>query len=183
MHTAVFLTMLTIWSAPSQRPDAAVSVCQILQNLSQFVGKIIMVEAEWDGEQGTLIDECPSLVLKGKTWPNQIVLQPPNDPGVQRENPAGWSSPNFDIYSFAHRGAWAQWEKLDGERKEQTSVLVTVLGRLDSRLISENAVTTGYGHLGFAPARLVVIEIRGIALKRVNKRIARPFPSGPPVAR
>jgi hypothetical protein len=181
MVAVFFSFQRQIATPPAQNP---LSVCQVLQNLSTYRGQLIQIEGEWDGLNGTLIGDCPRLNLKGKTWPSEIQLAVPNDGSVRQEEPANWATSDFQVYLYALEGAWLQWLRIPEAEREKRSVVAVIAGRLDSRLVApDDQMNFGYGPDLYAPARLVILHIDKLNVKIVNKRVARPFIPGPPVAR
>jgi hypothetical protein len=111
-----------------------------------------------NGEDFLLDENCPTPIKTEKhEWPNSILLVNPISLG-KNDQPANWSFMNPADYEQLF------WGTLQNYRK----MYATVSGRLDEKAEllryqhTEETMPGGYGHLGYWPARIIMMEIKDI---------------------
>ena len=144
-------------------PGHPLTVCEVLEDLAAYRGKIIEVRGEWQG--GYLIDRCPPLRTGNHTWPNAILTVQPDDFMVRIQEPVNWRM-DADAYNRADRDFIRA-----ARSKEESVVKATFIGRLDAReslfLVTEGVprpIPGGFGHLGVFPARLVINTVKDLVV-------------------
>jgi hypothetical protein len=96
------------------------TVCEVLQNLPLYSGKLIQIRGEWRGS--ALWDQCPKQIqTEDHEWPNAIYLIC-KESLLKREEPVDWS---FGIYDYDQ--LWIQ------TLHYKLPVYATFEGRLDAR--------------------------------------------------
>jgi hypothetical protein len=133
--------------------EGPLTVCQVLQNLSLYSGKLIQIRGEWRGS--ALWDQCPKQIqTEDHKWPNAIYLIC-KESLLKREEPVDWS---FGIDDYNQ--LWIQ------TLHYKLPVYATFEGRLDARAeLSPNPENGGprgpfgYGHLGYYSARIIIRKI------------------------
>jgi hypothetical protein len=149
-------------------------VCDVLQNIHKYQGKVIEVRGEWAVGYALIGDCSLSLKIGEQTWVNGIALDTPE-------------SVNQDINSLSDtsdRPTWnldrKAWEiaddvgfRLVSANGPDTKLFATFVGRLDvvGKLLgkpetADNPERSGFGHLNSYPARLVMITVRDVGLKK-----------------
>jgi len=140
-----------------------ISVCEVLDNLSKYNGKpvIIIAKISSTGEGIWLTWDCQTkLVTQGVTWPNTIwyALTPrgrPSDPRQPPYLPDGFSE-GENLMKTKLR------ELLKTAKPEQEAKFVAAFGRFETRQPlpigrdgKGNLRAAGYGHLNSSPGQLV----------------------------
>jgi hypothetical protein len=145
------------------------SVCELLIHRNEFNGKMVSVRGAIEGtNEGAWLRSSQSckykLVTRGITWPNVISLEYPNNESPNPEDHA-----NFDV----------DWNAINtvgvaipnGFNRKTDQIVKTYVGLfqtypdLDRRLSSDkgDALKSGFGHLGGAPARILVKTVKDAA--------------------
>jgi hypothetical protein len=150
--TIIFLpTILCAQSTPVS--TTPLSVCEVLHNSSKYDGKIIQVRGEWHGSW--VEDKCDKqLQTESHKWPNAIHLANTLSLG-KNDKPVDWFFGPYDYDPLINRAI-----------RLKPPVYATIKGRFDVRtqlVTSPNGgppSTSGYGHQGVLPARIVIKEIK-----------------------
>jgi hypothetical protein len=151
----------------SQEP---LPVCDVLQNLQKYKGKIITVRGYWN--MGSLFNRCAiPLKTDNYEWPQSIYLSPTiNQPG---------SMPEWKIDRLEWENALDECMRISHEGP----VLATIVGILDAQLDkngklmtlslkgSHDIITFGFGGQGKHPAKITVIKIKDIAVEKNKDEI------------
>jgi hypothetical protein len=146
-----------------------VTVCEALANPLKYDGKMILLEGEIHGtdEGGWLTaTACPTQFMTGgHVWPNFVFLQDPTD----KHN---LHKVDFEYDFGAEKHFLSESDKL--EKKNPGRKLRWVYeGLFETRTDWDSALVTdrsggkryvGFGHLGEAPAQLIVKAIRAVSL-------------------
>lgn len=144
-------------------------VCSVLRNLSVYRGSIITIKGEFDG--GWLIgDECPRVIQTGnRLFNNWIHVAWPGNPTIRERL-------SFDSDTQAREKLrLAVRTKASGERLfvEIEGLLVT-RDPPDNLVDKQNGALRGFGHLGMAPAMIVVKTIKSLEKKPPLTKKASP---------
>ena len=133
------------------------TVCQVLQNLPFYAGRLLQIRGKWNGSN--LEGECNvPLQLEDHRWPSKILLTHPSRLSKSEgDEPVNWElSSSLDDFF------------IESLRKLKTPIFATIMGRLDvgSHLTTNSKgqflVLWGYGHLNYFPARMIIKEISNI---------------------
>jgi hypothetical protein len=161
---------------PSGKPPFG--VCEVLQNVKKFNGKVIEIRGEWAGSYA-LVGECSvSLKTGDKTWANGIAIATPESVNRDINTLSDTSErPDWNLDNDALDLAYDAAARLLSSNGPNTKVFATFVGRVDftPELLGKagppSAPTiSGFGHLNAFPARLVLINIRGVGLSMQDKR-------------
>ena len=163
----VFLLALSC-SQGAQKTTTPLTVCEVLQDLGKYRGRIIEVRGEFNG--GHLRGNCLPLTTGGHTWFNGIEIDFPKNPSVEGEEPTQWTFDVKVISEAAERAAALQ--RASGP---EATVMATVAGRLDVPdplmvQTEKGLAPNGYGHLNVYPARLIIVRIKDIAVESPVRR-------------
>jgi hypothetical protein len=137
---------------------------------------VIQVRGEWDGN---LRGDCNEIRTGEYRWPSEFWVEVPEVATRFLGPPAMWDAPAVELINSAFRTAWLQWNEIPESRKPHTTVMATVIGRLDAVLplqLDRFGNPAGFGHLNVYPARLVLIEVRDVKLAEVKRRVT-PVPT------
>ena len=140
-------------------PAQPLTVCEVLEDLQKYRGKIIQVRGRWNGPEleGRA---CAPLKTGEYVWPSGVVIELPS---WAREEPATWTL-DQEAYNQAYR-------KYLQAIEHTTEVLVTFTGRLDAReeglqIIFRHpdgdVITNGYGSNNAYPAQLVIVTVKDV---------------------
>jgi len=150
--------------SPAEAQNKPLDVCEVLQSLSRYRGRMITVRGEF---VGNAIDGPACAVLKtgDHEWHKSILIDIPHESYGFIDPPAEWK---IDLKQWD--SAVKKWQALRKRWGSATPIFATIVGRLDTRnellgvpaLPDTKLVPWGYGHLGMYPARLVLLEIKDI---------------------
>jgi hypothetical protein len=161
MPLLLLLLAIQARAGDRQRPDAPVSVCDVLSNdPTKLNGKVVTIRALLGGtDEGTwLLGECKTrLVTKGLTWANTISV----------------------YVDESDHDALQSWERMEAKLRRlnadirRNRVWVTVVGRLETRESMDDEVgkgpngptPIGFGHLNGSPAEINVISLRDVTVE------------------
>ena len=139
-------------------PAQPLTVCEVLEDLQKYRGKIIQVRGRWNGPilEGRA---CAPLKTGEYVWPSGVAIELPSR---AREEPATWTL-DQEAYNQAYR-------KYLQAIEHTTEILVTFIGRLDAREEGleifrhpdGDVITNGYGHVGAYPAQLVIATVKDV---------------------
>lgn len=138
---------------------AALSVCALLKNPLAMNGKLVAVTGTLRAYQGWWLyeDQCSSRIsVEGHTFENVIAVARPTDPVRIHDVP-------FDTDEDSLVSVTNAFGK-DGTIHPRVSVTFVGLfeTRADLKLISPVGSSRGFGHLGAAPAQLLLKECREV---------------------
>ena len=167
--TAGGMVLLMVWGSSQTAParqQSPLTVCDVLQSLDKYRGRIVEVRGEYDG--GELRASCPPLKTEGYIWISAIQLELPQNSIVKEENPTQWT---YDL--SANQAAVDRGLAMQRAGGAGTVVMATVAGRLDAReplmvvtAPGREPTPIGYGHLGIYPARLILVRITDIRAEK-----------------
>lgn len=154
--------LVSLADAPprSSLPDSA-GVCEVLANLSKFSNQLVTVRARLAADVDIWLtqDDCaPVIKVNGVEFQNLIAIVWPDDPIIK----------GFDLFPLHRSSSKLLTEVLREVDREKEQVFVEVVGLLMTRdpplyLVHEKTGSRiGFGHLGIAPAQIVVKEIKGL---------------------
>ncbi|QOY91469.1 hypothetical protein [Paludibaculum fermentans] len=162
MRTIITALLMCSQLIAFQQQDHSYSVCEALRNISDLNGAIVTIKAEFSSEVGEwLVDNnCgPTINVSGYAFRNWIAIDWPDSKLVQMELKGKYVFPVDTESRNRLRRATAA-------RRGDTNVTLTVEGLLMTRtplsmLVNPRAPSNprGFGHLGAAPARLVIKRI------------------------
>jgi hypothetical protein len=140
------------------------ALCDVLQNLASYSGKIIEIRGDWPGN--ALEGEDCRVRTGTYVWHSGILLAFPKDLAVENDKPANWS---FDTSVWDR--SLAILHLLKKQFGGDVRVRATFIGRLDTYGETLQIVThangyivpLGYGHLNAYPARLVLVDVKDVA--------------------
>jgi len=138
-------------------PEKPFTVCNVLENLDAYSGKIIQIR----GLLGYGIeDKCETqLQVAGRKWPNNIYIVG-TDSLDMWDNPANWRFDTHDLDSA--------WKKASQESTQfNDDVSATIIGRLETRWAVFQEGPSLLGYLNYFPARIIVKEIKDIEGPRI----------------
>jgi hypothetical protein len=179
MIIAVAAVSLFLAQGKSEKPipinsAKPLKVCQVLESLKDYDNKIVEIRGEWSGN---LTGNCQTLKTGDYVWPNVIQIEFPYRAQLLGA-PAAWEPPEPSLFRFALIGAWKQWEFLPEAKKGTTTVMATLVGRLDAGQpplrLTRDGYPSGYGIQTIYPAQLVISELKDVKLEQVAKRVANP---------
>jgi len=144
----------------------------LIVHRNEFDGKMVAVRGAVEGtDEGAWLRSSQNckykLVTRGITWPNVISLEYPNN---ESTNPADHVDFDVDweaIYTVGVAVPKGFNRKIDQIVKTYVGLFQTYPD-LDSRVSSDkgDALKAGFGHLGGAPARILVKTVRDVAAVR-----------------
>jgi hypothetical protein len=158
----------------AERQPALLSVCELIEHRNEYNGKIVAVRAMLEGtDEGMWLrafNDCKyKLITRGVTWPNAISLEYPKNNSKNQADHA-----DFQVdWQVIHTVGLAIPPGFD----PKTEVIIkTYVGLfqtyadLESRVSPAvpNALRLGFGHLGTAPARILLKTIKDVAAVRVS---------------
>jgi hypothetical protein len=159
----LFIGFLRSYAQSAKQPTWPLTVCDLITQRDSYDGKLVTVRGEVIGSpEGTWLDADPScgyhLVTNGVVWPNTIALAYPNNRSKDPNNHA-----DFGIDWNAEKQADAIVDRL-GFRADTDHLYETFVGLfrtytdLDKRVNPNmpDALRLGFGHLGAAPALLLI---------------------------
>jgi hypothetical protein len=172
--------------------DRVLNVCEVLEDLPKFDGRIISVRGAFFGRdiRGPGFDVvnvdavqirpgCPPLTTGDYVWLNAIALDFPKGTDVEDEGQTQWTY-DRDAYLRALEQAGAAQLRAMAELEEAPlAVMATIVGRLDVRewgleVFTEGVVypiPAGYGGGGVYPARLVLVSIDDIRVEEYSQSV------------
>jgi hypothetical protein len=155
------MVLLSAASALPQKGDLAhfeapLTVCQVLQDLDLYRGKIIAVRGDWHGI--SLEDSCKMKLKTGDyAWPNALYLRPTR--GMDRRT-------GVEIWTIdrnTHDKAISELLRFSGP------VTATIYGQLEAKEKLEvytegisRRIPLGFGPNGEFPAEIIETEIKDI---------------------
>jgi hypothetical protein len=151
------------------KPDAPPthSVCDLLENPLNFNGKLVAVKGLIQGGDGFWIydDQCPPRIrVQGRTYENIIAIANPTMP--LRLHDAEFDTDDDSVALIGR--AFGQ------DKTMRPQVSATLVGLFETRpglnLTAPNGSSLGFGHLGRAPAELLLKECRGATVTYVPMR-------------
>jgi hypothetical protein len=175
MRRLAFLVMLGVggmYGGPAE--PKALSVCEVLTNLSDYSGKIVTVSARirLRGDVFLGAEDCRVVIEQnGLRLEDFIAIAWPRSPIIQKEGIAVPFSHDDDSFK--------RLEKALGSQENQgRAVYVIVEGLLETREPGQPLVVmrpggpmpTGFGHLGQAPAQLIIKTVREITFRDASGR-------------
>ena len=142
--------------------DAPLTVCDALNRRAELNHKVIAIRGYELADEGTWLmsDKCDSLVTKDHKWSAMIYIEADS---AAREKVGFKAEP----YQTEQKKINAELQKQGYDRKRH-QMWLTYVGRLESfedLRAQGRPAGSGYGHLGAAPARLIVSEVKDVALK------------------
>jgi hypothetical protein len=155
-------------------PSSPLTVCQVLENREHYRGKFIEIRGRFFGN--SLRGDCPPINTATLTWDSAVDLALPSSLTLAR--PATWDVP-YDWYEGIVSNA-ARLLQPTSETGHTTApvaveepiypnyypaVSATILGRLETRDIEVNGARVGYGHLGFLPAQLIIVDVKDLKIQ------------------
>jgi hypothetical protein len=155
------------------------SVCEVIEHRDEYNGKMVGVRGTLKGtDEGmwlTAAADCKyKLITKGFIWPNMVSLEYPNngskDPAEHTDFDVDWTAMNTVGIAIPK-----------GFNPETDEIIKTYVGLfqtfadLESRFYSggEHPLTFGFGHLGAAPARILVKTVKDVTAVRIVKTKGR----------
>ncbi len=163
--TRACLTLLLAFSLPlrAQSPLPILDVCTVLKNLDFYAGKIVKIEADVHLDVDTWLgdDACdPDLRIRGVKF--QALIKPFFTDSAEVRQAFGMMTDTKGMKQFTE-----SIEKLEIEKQKLRIVVdgFLVTRRPGHTLVSERdpASRLGFGHLGMAPAQLVVRYVHSIS--------------------
>jgi hypothetical protein len=155
-------------------PGKPIAVCEVLNNLASYRGKIIEVRGEWTGTVG---GTCNPIRTGAHTWFNAILVILPNSGFGEGTDPR-WQSMDSSLYEAALHGAHGEWNRLPARTKARAKVMATIVGLLEARdpplQMAPSGLPLGYGHLNAYPAQIIVYTVKDIALEADGKVVYPP---------
>jgi hypothetical protein len=152
-----FLLALAWMQITAINAGSPITVCQALDNLDKYRGKIVEIRGEWNGAD--LRDQCAPLKTGTYTWATRIWLTLPGQV-VNAPNPK-WQ---YDKQAFDKALKILQSSQTGTRR-------ATVVGRFDSWATLEvfskdlpGPTPGGFGHLGEYPAQLVIYAVKDVTI-------------------
>jgi hypothetical protein len=137
-------------SEDSKKP---IAVCQVLQNLQYYRGKVVKVRGNWNGI--ALSDDCNNLTAGNYKWENAIYL-----------TPITGSKPAMKDLEFTIDMSKVYKAINELERLQPGPVNATILGKLDAKekleIFTQGAyqrIPLGFGPGGIYPAQIMLMEI------------------------
>ena len=166
------LTSVALCGQVVEREPRLLSVCELIAHRNEFNGKMVGVRGAVEGtDEGAWLrspQNCKyKLVTRGITWPNVISLEYPNnestDPADRVDFEVDWKAINTVGIAIPN-----------GFNRKTDQIVKTYIGLfqtysdLDSRVSSDkgDALKAGFGHLGGAPARILVKTVKDVAAIR-----------------
>jgi hypothetical protein len=144
------------------------TVCEALDEIIALDGQIVAIRGEVNGFQGGWIEgkNCERHIeVRGHPFPDRIAITSPT------------SLARVHIPSFgASRKSVTDLNSALGEAIRRHGVVVaTLIGLLETRLdrnqlISRSGQRIGFGHLGHAPAQLLLKEVIDITIEQKDER-------------
>jgi hypothetical protein len=153
--------------APSPPDGTVIEICDILRDPVSFNGKEVAIRGVFrDTDEGAwLVGECPvPLSTGGYVWNSHIYLISPRSKFVLRSVEYSEDSAAFEVLASRLK-----------DRKDpiRDKAIVTVFGKIETREDLEAQVyrdrdgrvrPAGFGHMGGAPAQLVLKTVRDISV-------------------
>jgi len=135
------------------------SVCELLADPLSFDGKLVAVKGSLRAYQGWWLydDQCQSkFTVQGHSFENLITVTSPTD--LVRVHDVPFDTDDDSVALVA--------KAFGGNTSTQPRVLATFVGVFETReelnLVSRNGASRGFGHLGAAPAQLLLRECREV---------------------
>lgn len=154
--------MFVVQVAPTRASEHVYSVCEALAGLPRLNDSIVAIRAQFSGEVGDWLvdDSCKSnIVIGNHKFKNWISVDWPDSRLVQRDIKGKSIFPVDTVGRERLRNVLAS-------APSSTNLIITVEGLLMtrdpmSRLVNPRIPNNlwGYGHLGSAPARIVIKRI------------------------
>jgi len=162
-----WLVALAVLARAEERP---LSVCEVLGSPEKFNGKIVAVRGLQSAtDEGGWLEgiDCAPLVTNGYRWPTVIWLE--------------MSASRLEALNLDFRKLGAETAQLNRSLKaafdlSRDRMIVTYVGRfymledLAARVDTYNRTGRGLGHANYAPAELVVKQVKDLSIERSVKR-------------
>lgn len=164
------LPVLLLQLAPQvyQREPIQVSICDLLQNLPSYNMKLVRVSGDLETNPGSFLRAygCPAqLKIKDCRFENHLAFSWPTDYAVQLNMERLGYEPSRTLFPLDEAGRKKVVDALSKEA-QPLRVQVVVEGLIVTRLPLEDLVypkqpiyPRGFGHLGAAPAYIVVKKV------------------------
>jgi len=141
------------------------TVCELLADPLTFNGKLIAVRGAIRGGGWMFDDQCLThITVRGHSFQNLIAVRNPTD--LTRIHDVAFDRDDQSLALITK----AFGESNDGHPR----VVATLVGVFETRdqlnLVAENGVSVGFGHLGAAPAQLLVKECIQVTTEYVPLR-------------
>lgn len=151
-----------------------VAVCDILVNLGHYSGKMVRVSARIEGGAGAWLAPPASCPLKIRVanhdFQNLIAIAWPDSPAVQLRGPKVAFDTDKVSSKSLEQALASPGSKTQDLYGEIEGLIVTRQPPL--ALIGRNGAPIGFGHLGIAPAQIIVKQISNLRF-RAKERDAR----------
>ncbi len=167
----ILLVLAGLQGTDSLRPinaGAPITVCQVLQDLPTYSGKIVEIRGDWNVGSLTLAAECPmQLQDRQRTWPNAISLEMP-----RRQIWDHFPPPGATFTPLAPPAIWNTEQELDYQRAEREffrlffngsggPIMATIVGRVDVERRTDGSLL-GYSVQNIYPARVFILSVKDV---------------------
>lgn len=149
-----------------------VPLCELFSAPLSWHGKLIEIEGpvSTSTEGGPWVDgpDCPAqIVVKGERFPNSILLTAPDPAWTDLPIP-------FPANTESSRRFWHALAQVDRKRDR---LVVRAVGLFETRVPLDDLIRrdrpfpdNGFGHMGGAPAQLIVKEVTVVRTERIPQR-------------
>ncbi len=147
--------------------EKPVSVCQILEHMDDHSGRIVTVRARLYSAESLEADDCSLKLRVGQfDFQNQIAVYWPDSAVV--------TASRFEVpFSVDLASRSFLWKEIEVRRSLGARLYATVEGLIVTRrppmalaLKANPKVTQGFGHMGLAPAAIIVKRVSEILVVR-----------------